>query len=135
MSEEIKRLTVVAAVIFDKEGRVLLARRPEGTHMEGLWEFPGGKVGTAESLSAALRREIREELGIDIEVGEPVTFAVHMEPGLEILLLFFRASITTGVPAGLEGQELVWAAATELCRFEMPPADAGLVDLLVGGVV
>ncbi len=102
--------------------------------MAGLWEFPGGKVGIDESPAAALSREIREELGVEIEVGAPLTFAVHTEPGLEILLLFFRAAVKSGTPAGLEGQELMWSPVSELRRFEMPPADAGLVDLLVGGV-
>ena len=131
MTAPARRITVVAAVIADESGRVLLARRPRGTHMEGLWEFPGGKVGARESPAPALVREIREELGVDVEVGRPLTFAVHSEPGLEILLLFFRASIVAGDPTPLEGQELRWAEVDRLRRLPMPPADRGLVDLLV----
>ncbi len=134
MTESVRRFTVVAAVIFDDEGRVLLARRPKGKHMGGLWEFPGGKVGDEESPAGALEREIREELGVEIEVGEPLTFAVHCEPALEILLLFYRAVITSGTPVGLEGQELAWAAISDLYGYEMPPADGGLVAFLADGV-
>lgn len=126
-----KRITVVAAVIFDGEGRVFLARRPEGTHMAGLWEFPGGKVEEGESYSEALIRELDEELGISVEIGRPLTFAVHTEPGLEILLLFFSASVSTGVPVPREGQEIVWVRPEELPDYPMPPADDEMVALLV----
>jgi len=130
MSAE-KRFTVVAAVISDDEGRVLLARRPEGTHMAGLWEFPGGKVEAGESYSEALVRELHEELGIVVEIGSPLTFAVHTEPDLEILLLFFSASIATGVPTACEGQEIRWVQPDELRGFPMPPADDEVVSLLI----
>lgn len=126
------RFTVVAAVIFDGEGSVFLARRPEGTHMAGLWEFPGGKVEEGESYSEALVRELDEELGILVEVGRPLTFAVHTEADLEILLLFFSASIITGMPVAREGQEIVWVRPEELPDYKMPPADDEMVTLLVG---
>jgi len=127
----VTRFTVVAAVISDEEGRVLLARRPEGTHMAGLWEFPGGKVETGESYSEALVRELDEELGISVEICRPLTFAVHTEPDLEILLLFFSGAIATGVPTPREGQELRWIRPDELRAYPMPPADDEVVSLLV----
>ena len=125
---------VVAAVISDGEGRVLLARRPEGTHMAGLWEFPGGKVEKDESYSEALVRELDEELGVSVEIGSPLTFAVHTEPDLEILLLFFSCVIADGVPTPREGQELRWVRPDQLEHFQMPPADDEVVRLLVDRV-
>ncbi|MBD3856847.1 MAG: (deoxy)nucleoside triphosphate pyrophosphohydrolase, partial [Acidobacteria bacterium] len=86
-----REITVVAAVIRDQEDRVLLTKRPEGRHMGGLWEFPGGKINDGEAPGEALVRELEEELGIGIEVQRPLTFAVHEEPGLRILLLFYGA--------------------------------------------
>ncbi len=124
------QITVVAAVISDGEGRILLARRPKGSHMAGLWEFPGGKVEEGESFSEALARELDEELGIVVEIGGPLTFAVHTEPDLEILLLFFSGVIATGVPTPREGQELRWVRPDELRDFPMPPADDEVVELL-----
>ena len=125
------RFTVVAAVITDEVGRVLLAKRPQGTHMAGLWEFPGGKVEDGESYSEALVRELDEELGVLVEVGRPMTFAVHTENDLEILLLFFSASIAAGVPAPREGQEIRWVRPDEIKGYPMPPADDEAVEMLV----
>ena len=103
---------------------------PSGVHMAGLWEFPGGKVEEGESFSEALARELDEELGIVVEIGGPLTFAVHTEPDLEILLLFFSGVIATGVPTPREGQELRWVRPDELRDFPMPPADDEVVELL-----
>ena len=125
------RFTVVAAVISDVEGKILLARRPEGTHMAGLWEFPGGKVEDGESYSEALVRELNEELGISVEIGQPLTFAIHTEKDLEILLLFFSATIIAGRPRPLEGQEIMWVRPDELRSYQMPPPDDEVVSLLV----
>lgn len=126
-----RRLTVVAAVIRDEDGRVLLCRRPEHKHMGGLWEFPGGKVDDGESPGKALGRELEEELGITIAGEYPVTFAVHEEPGLEILLLFYGAHILSGTPSANEGQEIRWVPVSELPAYPTPPADARLVELLL----
>ena len=98
--------------------------------MAGLWEFPGGKVATDESPEDALVRELREELGIQAAVGAPITFAVHREPGLEILLLFWEAIIVAGEPRSLDGQEIEWVQPDALHRYATPPADAGLVRTL-----
>ena len=99
--------------------------------MAGLWEFPGGKVEDGEPFSDALARELDEELGIEVEIGRPVTFAIHAEPELEILLLFFSASISDGVPTSREGQEIKWVRPDELKYFQMPPADDEVVEMLV----
>jgi len=122
--------TVVAAVIRDPENRVLLARRPTGRHMAGLWEFPGGKVHDGEAPAAALARELAEELDVCARIGEPITFAVHEEPGLRILLLFYEATLETGSPRPREGQEIAWVPPAELPLYPTPPADAELVARL-----
>jgi 8-oxo-dGTP diphosphatase len=99
--------------------------------MAGLWEFPGGKVDDGEAPAAALVRELREELGLEVAVERPLTFAVHEEPGLRILLLFFAARILDGDPEGREGQVVRWVPIGELAHLPTPPADAELVRLLV----
>lgn len=124
---------VVAGVVQREDGRYLLARRPPGGHLAGLWEFPGGGVEDGETSETALVRELQEELGITVEVGEPVTFAWHRDDAREILLLFYRAALQGGVPQGCEGQEVAWFAPEELPALETPPADASLLRLLASG--
>jgi 8-oxo-dGTP diphosphatase len=124
---------VVAAVIRDAAGKILLTRRPTGAHMGGLWEFPGGKVEEGESPAAALERELSEELGLSSRVGSPVTFAVHEEPGLRVLLLFYDVAAGESAPRPLEGQEIAWVAPGELRSYPTPPADSELVELLTAG--
>jgi 8-oxo-dGTP diphosphatase len=126
-----RSITVVAAVIRDDRGRVLLSRRPDDRHMGGLWEFPGGKIGPGEAPGAALRRELREELGLMIDVGRPITFAVHEEPELRILLLFYESDIIHGEPRGREGQAVAWVPVSDLPSYPTPPADAELIKDLV----
>jgi 8-oxo-dGTP diphosphatase len=121
---------VVAAVIRREDGRFLLAQRPPGSHLEGLWEFPGGGVDDGEQAEAALARELDEELGVRVAVGEPVTFAWHREEGRCILLLFYAVRITGGEPHGREGQAVGWFLPGELSALETPPADAALVRAL-----
>ena len=123
-------LTVVAAVIRAADGRVLLAKRPRGSHMGGLWEFPGGKVDDGEAPHDALTRELREELGLEVRVEKPITFAVHEEPGLRILLLFYAVQIVDGEPRGREGQAVKWVSVTDLPSYPTPPADAEIVRRL-----
>ena len=101
--------------------------------MGGLWEFPGGKIDDGEAPGEALVRELDEELGIEIVVQRPLTFAVHQEPGLRILLLFYGARIARGEPHGHEGQAVEWVAVTELPSLPTPPADAELIRLLMEG--
>jgi 8-oxo-dGTP diphosphatase len=131
MNEPLRSPTVVAAVIRDIDDKVLLARRPQGRHMGGLWEFPGGKVRDGEAPARALVRELVEELGVSVEVGNPITFAVHEEPGMRILLLFYAATIVDGEPRPQEGQAIAWVPRAELDRYPTPPADAALVRQLI----
>lgn len=122
-----RQITVVAAVIRDEVGRVLLCRRPDHKPMGGLWEFPGGKIQDGEDPESALARELREELGIDTAVEEPLTFAIHREPGVRILLLFFSTRLIGGRPQGLEGQAVRWVLPSDLSTYPTPPADAALI--------
>lgn len=121
---------VVAAVVRGDDGRYLLARRPRGTDMAGLWEFPGGGVEAGEQAEAALVREIHEELGVSIEVCAPLTFAWHRDEGREILLLFYSSRLIEGEPRGREGQAVAWFSPSELAGVETPPADAELLKSL-----
>ena len=103
--------------------------------MSGLWEFPGGKIDGGEAPADALVRELDEELGMVVEVGRPLTFAVHEEPGMRILLLFYAAVIVSGEPHGHEGQAVEWVPVTELPSYPTPPADAELVRRLADGSI
>ncbi len=115
-------------------GKILLTRRPATAHMGGLWEFPGGKVNAGESPAAGLERELAEELGLTARVGAPFTFAVHEEPGMRIVLLFYDVAIGSGsAPRPLEGQEIAWVAPEDLGSYPTPPADADLIELLIAG--
>jgi 8-oxo-dGTP diphosphatase len=125
---------VVAAVIRSDDGRFLMARRLPGSHLGGLWEFPGGAVEPGETPEEALRRELVEELGVTAAVGDPITFAFHRDPGRDVLLLFYRSTITGGTPEGRLGQEIAWFTPGELAGLETPPADAALVGMLAGGM-
>lgn len=128
---DVQSFTVVAAVIRDAEGRILLTRRPHGRHMGGLWEFPGGKVKDGEAPAAALVRELAEELGVNIEVEDPITFATHDEPGMHILLLFYTARISGGDLHPHEQQAIAWVTPQRLDEYPTPPADAELVRRLM----
>ncbi|HUY69290.1 MAG TPA: (deoxy)nucleoside triphosphate pyrophosphohydrolase [Alphaproteobacteria bacterium] len=125
-------LLVAAAALIDGGGRVLLAQRPPGKSMAGLWEFPGGKVKDNETPEAALVRELREELGIETSVGclLPLTFASHPYADFHLLMPVFACRVWQGTPCAKEGQNLVWAAKGELRDYEMPPADTPLIPLL-----
>ncbi len=127
------RLLLVSAVaLIDPDGRVLLAQRPPGKSMAGLWEFPGGKVEAGETPEAALIRELREELGIDTHASclAPLTFASHAYPDFHLLMPLFACRRWTGAPSPREGQALAWARARELRDYPMPPADLPLVPIL-----
>jgi mutator protein MutT len=122
---------VVAAVI-EHEGRILIARRRAGSHLGGLWEFPGGKRQVGEPREAALAREIREELDAAVTVGELLEDVQWTYPGKTVRLLFFRCTLH-GEPRAAEGQEIAWVAPGDLRRYQFPPADAGLVGRLSRG--
>lgn len=127
------RLVLVSAVaLIDRDGRVLLARRPAGKAMAGLWEFPGGKVEPGETPEAALIRELREELGIDTQESclAPLTFASHAYPDFHLLMPLFACRRWQGVLQPREGQELAWVRPGDLARYPMPPADRPLLPVL-----
>ena len=121
---------VVAGVLRDARGRVLLARRTEGRDLAGLWEFPGGKVEPGESPEDALVRELREELGIEATVGAPVS-CVPLETPAKRLLLDVREVAFSGQPRGLEGQALAWVPLRKLADYPMPPADVPVMEELL----
>ncbi|MAF50382.1 MAG: 8-oxo-dGTP diphosphatase MutT [Rhodospirillaceae bacterium] len=123
---------VAAVALVDIDGRVLLARRPEGKAMAGLWEFPGGKVAAGETPEAALIRELKEELDIDITASclAPLTFASHAYDDFHLLMPLFACRVWKGTPAALEGQALKWVRPFDMGGYEMPPADTPLVALL-----
>ncbi len=125
-------LLVVAAALVDVEGRVLLARRPPGKAMAGLWEFPGGKVHAGETPEAALIRELREELGIGTwhSCLAPLVFASHSYERFHLLMPLFACRKWEGRPTPREGQELAWVAPSRMGDYPMPPADIPLIPLL-----
>jgi 8-oxo-dGTP diphosphatase len=125
-----KHVHVVAGVLRDARGRILLARRTEGRDLAGLWEFPGGKVEPGESPEDALVRELREELGISAAVGASV-IRVQMAYPDKQLLLDVREVAFSGHPRGLEGQALAWVPLHKLPDYPMPPADVPVVEELL----
>jgi 8-oxo-dGTP diphosphatase len=127
------RIVLVSAVaLVDADGRVLLAQRPEGKSLAGLWEFPGGKVEPGESPEAALIRELKEELGIDTHASclAPLTFASHGYPDFHLLMPLFVCRRWQGIVQGREGQALAWVAPARLREYPMPPADLPLIPIL-----
>jgi 8-oxo-dGTP diphosphatase len=127
-------LLVVAAALFDDEGRVLLAQRPEGKSMAGLWEFPGGKIETGETPEEALIRELYEELGIVIagENLKPLKFASHSYEDFHLLMPLYACYMWAGVLESKEGQSLKWVERNRLHDFPAPAADIPLFDYLAG---
>ena len=121
-------INVVAAVI-ERAGRILIARRHAGSHLGGLWEFPGGKRQPGETPEAALVREIREELDAAVTIGELLDDVEWTYPEKRVRLLFFRC-VLRGEPRAAEGQEIAWVAPADLDRYEFPPADGRLIERL-----
>ena len=127
-----KLLLVTAVALIDRDGRILLAQRPEGKSLAGLWEFPGGKVEPGETPEAALIREMKEELGIDTKASclAPLTFASHSYDDFHLLMPLFACRRWEGIPAPHEGQKLAWVAPNRLRDYPMPPADLPLIPIL-----
>lgn len=132
MSAPTKLVLVVAVALIDRDGRVLIARRPEGKSLAGLWEFPGGKVEAGETPEAALIRELREELGIDTWSSclAPLSFASHAYDGFHLLMPLYACRKWEGVPTAREHSALKWVGVRELGSFPMPPADKPLLAVL-----
>lgn len=127
-----KVVLVAAVALIDRDGRVLLAQRPEGKSMAGLWEFPGGKVEPGETPETALIRELHEELGIETWKSclAPLTFASHPYESFHLLMPLFACRKWEGIPQGREGQAIAWAKPAQLRDFPMPPADLPLIPIL-----
>jgi 8-oxo-dGTP diphosphatase len=128
----VKILLVAACALVDPDDRVLLARRPEGKAMAGLWESPGGKVDTGETPEAALIRELKEELGIDVTQAclAPFTFASHTYDDFHLLMPLYVCRRWKGIVTALEHRELAWVRPRRMEAYDMPPADKPLVAML-----
>ena len=127
-----KIVLVVAVALVDADRRVLLARRPEGKTLAGLWEFPGGKVDPGERPEQSLIRELREELGITVKEPclAPLTFASHAYDDFHLLMPLYICRRWEGTPHGAEGQALAWVGVNEMRNYPMPPADEPLIPML-----
>ncbi|MCM2561930.1 8-oxo-dGTP diphosphatase MutT [Lutimaribacter sp. EGI FJ00015] len=127
-----KIVLVAAVALIDRDGRILLAQRPEGKSMAGLWEFPGGKVEPGETPESALVRELHEELGIETwnSCLAPLTFASHGYDDFHLLMPLYACRKWDGIPQPKEGQSLSWAYSRELRDYPMPPADLPLIPIL-----
>ena len=129
-TQPLVRVVVVAAIIV-VDGLVLLTQRPANVHLPNLWEFPGGKVEPGESLQAALRRELREEIGVDAEVREEFFTTTHRYPEKTVELHFFNCNITEGEPRAIEVAAVRWSRLSDLRASDFPEADRELIDRLV----
>ena len=128
-----KLILVAACALIDADGRVLIAQRPEGRTMAGLWEFPGGKVEQGERPEEALIRELREELGIAVKEAclAPLTFASHTYEEFQLLMPLYVCRRWEGIVTPLEGQQLKWVRPAKLKDYPMPPADLPLIPHLI----
>tara|TARA_B100001057_G_scaffold88177_1_gene84263 strand:- start:1811 stop:2209 length:399 start_codon:yes stop_codon:yes gene_type:complete len=128
----VKTVLVSAVALIDRDGRVLLAQRPKGKSMAGLWEFPGGKVEVGETPEAALVRELHEELGIETwdSCLAPLTFASHCYEEFHLLMPLFACRKWSGIVQPKEGQNLKWVYPKNFLDYHMPPADIPLIPIL-----
>lgn len=127
-----KILLVAACALIDADGRILLAQRPKGKSLEGLWEFPGGKVELGEAPEETLVRELKEELGIDTRIAclAPLTFASHAYEDFHLLMPLYACRRFEGTARGMEGQAIKWVRPGNLRDYPMPPADEPLIPML-----
>lgn len=131
-SPEKPQIAVAAGILTDSKGRVLIARRPEGAHQGGWWEFPGGKLRRGETPLQGLIRELREELGIEVRAARPLLAYRHEYPERVIDLHVWRVTEFVGEPAGVEGQPLRWVAIAELTTVGLLPGDQPIIAALDG---
>jgi mutator protein MutT len=129
----VSTVLVVTAAVIERGERLLVTRRQRGVHLEGHWEFPGGKCDAGETLAACMARELREELDVDATVGEEMLTTTHEYEDRRVELHFFRCQIA-GSPTPLQGQEMRWVSREELSGLQFPPADEQLIRLLSGKV-
>lgn len=131
-----KTVLVSAVALIDADGRVMLTQRPEGKDMAGLWEFPGGKIEAGETPEAALTREMREELAIEIceRCASPLTFVSHAYENFHLLMMLYVCRKWEGIPTPQEGQRITWKFPHEMAALPMPPADVPLVAALMDSV-
>jgi len=131
-TKHLPSVLVSAVALVDRDGRVLLAQRPEGKKLAGMWEFPGGKVEAGETPEAALIRELGEELGIDTAQSclAPLSFASHSYDDFHLIMLVFVCRKWQGTPQPLDGGDLAWVRPARLRDYEMPPADLPLIPVL-----
>lgn len=122
---------VVTAAVIEEKGRYFVTRRHKGTHLEGFWEFPGGKCEPGESLSECLRRELREEIGVDATIGDELFTVTHDYPDRRVELHFLSCTLL-GAPIAVLGQEMRWVARADLRSLDFPPADEELIAKLIG---
>ncbi|RDV03820.1 (deoxy)nucleoside triphosphate pyrophosphohydrolase [Undibacter mobilis] len=129
----VKIVLVAACALIDADGRVLIAQRPPGKPMAGLWEFPGGKVESGERPEVTLIRELKEELDISVKEDclAPLTFASHAYPDFHLLMPLYVCRRWEGTVTALEGQNLTWVRPNKLRDFDMPPADVPLIAHLM----
>jgi 8-oxo-dGTP diphosphatase len=123
-------ILVVAAALYDAEGRVLIAQRPPGKHQAGRWEFPGGKVAPGESETQALVRELHEELGINVTASRPLMRLEHAYPDRSVELSMWIVERFSGTPRGLDGQNLRWVAPADLPHADLLEADRPFIEAL-----
>jgi 8-oxo-dGTP diphosphatase len=123
-------ILVVAAALYDAQGRVLIAQRPQGKHQAGRWEFPGGKVAPGESEGQALARELNEELGIEVTASRPFMRLEHSYPDRSVELSMWIVERFAGAPRGLDGQKLRWVAPADLVHADVLEADRPFVEAL-----
>jgi 8-oxo-dGTP diphosphatase len=130
VSAEPQTIRVAVGIVADAAGAILIARRPDHVHQGGLWEFPGGKVEAGETVEAALRRELREELGIVVQAAEPLPGVQHTYPDKTVVLDVWRVTAYHGEPRGREGQPLAWVSPETLNDFAFPAADESIIAWL-----
>jgi len=124
-----RQITVTAAIIWH-EGRVLITKRPKGTHLEGLWEFPGGKKEGAETLEECIAREIKEELGVDVDPERRLLTVSHEYETKMVDLHIFECRLLNGSPFPMEGQEIKWVRPCDMSGYAFPPPDIEVIDFL-----
>lgn len=126
-----KKIDVVGAVLLNEKNEVLCALRSQHMSMPGLWEFPGGKIEPGETPQESLRREIREELGCEIEVGEMIVDATHEYPAITVRLITYYAKVVDGAPKATEHEKLAWLPIKNLPTLEWAPADVPTIEKLL----